>query len=136
MTDLVMSVIAGRYGFTDLFVYPNILMRDRPEVYTFSSKKELFLVESGAGGIMGHAHELVQVFDVPAKVKEARVYFTVAKEYLHSHPDDATVYYIAKANGAYQIFDLSTKTTVTNTAFGAGHRHGLNLREVISLQKK
>jgi hypothetical protein len=136
MTELVMSVIAGRYGFTDLFVLPNILMRDRPEVFTLSSKKEVFLVDSGTGGIMGHAHELVQLFDVPMKVKDARVYFTVAKEYLHSHPDDAAVYYIAKVNGVYQIFDLATRTAVTQMQWGAGHRHGLSIREVIYLHKK
>jgi hypothetical protein len=135
MTDLVISMFMGRIGLIDLFVYPNILLRDRPEVFTFNSKKNVFIVESGSGGIMGHAHELIQLNTVDKKVKGAVVYFTVANEYLHSHPDDTTIYYIAKDDGRYKIFDLVTETAVTNTAFGAGHYHGLKIREVVSLHK-
>jgi hypothetical protein len=134
MADLVISMIAGRYGFVDLLILPNVLMRDRPEVYTFSSNEEVFLVESGSGGIMGHAHELMQKFDVPTKVDGARVYFTVCKEYLHYHHDEATIYYIAKVDGVYQVFDLATRTAVTSTHWGAGHYHGLRVRDVF--QKK
>lgn len=135
MADLVISTVMGRYGFTDLFIYPNILLRDRPEVFTFNSKKNVFIVESGSGGIMGHAHELVQVDNVDKKVSGAVVYFTVAKEYMHSHPDDTTVYYIAKVDGQFQIFDLATQTVVTKTGWGGGHYHGLKIREVIALHK-
>jgi hypothetical protein len=135
MTDLVISTLMGRYGLTDLFIYPNILLRDRPEVFTFVSKKKLFIVESGSGGIMGHAHELIQLNTVDKKVKGAVVYFTVANEYLHSHPDDKTVYYIANDDGRYQIFDLATQTAVTRTGFGAGHFHGLKIREVVPIGK-
>lgn len=135
MTDLVVSALMGRYGIIDLFVYPYLLMRDRPEVFTFATKKNLFIVESGSGGIMGHAHELIQLNTVDKKVKGAVVYFTVANEYFHSHPDDTTVYYIANDDGRYQIFDLATKTAVTNTAFGAGHTHCLKIREVVSFRK-
>ena len=135
MADLVISVLMGRYRATDLFVYPNILMRDRPEVFTFNSKKNVFIVESGSGGIMGHAHELVQVDNVDKKVKGAAVYFTVAKEYMHSHPDNTAIYYIAKVDGEFQIFDLATQTVVTKTGWGAGHYHGLKIREVIALHK-
>jgi hypothetical protein len=135
MADLVISVLMGRYRMTDLFVYPNILLRDRPEVFTFNSKKNVFIVESASGGIMGHAHELVQLDNVDKKVKGAAVYFTVANEYMHSHPDDTTVYYIAKVDGEFQIFDLATQTVVTKTGWGAGHYHGLKIREVIALHK-
>jgi hypothetical protein len=131
MADLFLSVITGRFGFIDLFIYPNVLLRDRPEVFTFTSKKKTFVVESGSGGLMGHAHELVQVSNVDKKVKDAYVYFTVASEYAHSHPDDTAVYYIAKNNGSYDIFDLATQTVVTRTAFGGGHYHGLKIRQVI-----
>lgn len=135
MADLVITVLMGRYRATDLFVYPNILLRDRPEVFTFNSKKNVFIVESGSGGIMGHAHELVQVDNVDKKVKGAAVYFTVAKEYMHSHPDNTAIYYIAKVDGEFQIFDLATQTVVTKTGWGAGHYHGLKIREVIALHK-
>ena len=135
MTDLVISVLMGRYRITDLFVYPNILLRDRPEVFTFATKKNLFIVESGSGGIMGHAHELVQVNNVDKKVKGAVVYFTVANEYMHSHPDDKAVYYIAKVDGEFQIFELATQKAVTQTGWGGGHYHGLKIREVVALGK-
>lgn len=135
MTDLVISLLMGRYRPTDLFVYPNILMRDRPEVFTFKSKKNVFLVESGSGGIMGHAHELIQLKNVDKKVKGAVVYFTVANEYMHSHPDNTTVYYIAKVDGEFQIFDLATQKIVTKTGWGGGHYHGLKIREVVALHK-
>ena len=135
MTDLVISALIGKVGLIDSFVYPYLLMRDRPEVFTFNSKKNVFIVESGSGGIMGHAHELVQVNTVDKKVKGAVVYFTVAKEYMHSHPDNTTVYYIAKVDGQFQIFDLATQTVVTKTGWGGGHYHGLKIREVVPIGK-
>jgi hypothetical protein len=44
------------------------------------------------------------------------------------------VYYVAKnSSGVYDIFDYDTKTECTKSYFGAGHRHGLAVREVIDL---
>ena len=105
------------------------------EVYVLKGKRQIFVVECGAGGILGHAHVLRQVKekDVVKKVVGARVYFTIDSEYLHSHPDTKTVYYIVKmSDGSYQITDYRYNV-FTNTAFGAGHIHGLKIREVIHL---
>jgi hypothetical protein len=121
-------------GILNLFVYPNIALHDRPEVFAFKGKKRVFIVESGAGGIMGHAHILKQVTNVEKKIKGACVYFTVEKEYLHSHPDTEMLYYIAKASdGTYQIFSSETNAVVGRTDFTAGHYHGLKLREVLTI---
>ena len=131
MSDLIVTALMGRFGITDFFVYPNILLSDRPEVFAFKGKKRVFIVESGAGGIMGHAHILKQVTNVEKKIKGACVYFTVEKEYLHSHPDTEMLYYIAKStDGTYQIFSTETNAVVSRTDFTAGHYHGLKLREV------
>jgi hypothetical protein len=128
MTSLIVT------GIMDLFVYPNIALYNRPEVFAFKCKKQVFIVESGSGGIMGHAHILKQVTNVEKKIKGACVYFTVEKEYLHSHPDTEMLYYIAKASdGTYQIFCSETNAVVGRTDFTAGHYHGLKIREVLTI---
>jgi hypothetical protein len=138
MSDLVISVLMGRYRPTDLFVYPNILLRDRPEVFTFKSKKNLFIVESGSGGIMGHAHPLKEVSKshISKKIKDAKIYFTMETEYLHSHSDDEKIYYIAKSDDEYAIFDYETRETVSRCDFEGGHWHSLKIRDVVVVNKK
>ena len=131
--ELVASVLVQRYTFTDLFITPYILMKDRPEVYTFKKQNKVFIVESGTGGIMGHAHPLEEALDVKP-VNNGFVYFRVKNEYMHSHPDEEKVYYIGMENGEYAIFEYDTKTVVTRSDFGAGHYHGLHVREVITIE--
>ena len=131
--DLVLTSILGRNNFIDLFVEPNILMRNRPEVFTFKKRKQLFVLESGAGGILGHAHAIVETFP-ESRIRGAKMYFTLESEYAHSHPDTTHVYYVAKnSSGVYAIFDYDTKTECTKSYFGAGHTHGLAVREVVDL---
>ncbi len=128
MTSLIVT------GIMNLFVYPNIALHDRPEVFAFKGKKRVFIVESGSGGIMGHSHALKQVTNVEKKIKGAYVYFIVENEYLHSHPNTEMMYYIAKASdGTYQIFSSETNAVVGRTDFTAGHYHGLKIREVLTI---
>ena len=116
----------------NLFIRPNILMWNRPEVFAFKSGNLVFIVESGSGGIYGHAHKLTENKSPAAKIDGALVYFTLDKEYLHSHPDDTTLYYISKnARNAYVIFDSTTKKEVSRCSFTALHWHSLTLRETI-----
>ena len=133
MTDLLLTVYADSTSIKDLFVRPNILLRNRPQVYAFKDKNQVFIVESGSGGIMAHAHKLTQVQDVKPIIQGALVYFKIESEYLHSHPDTKKLYYIKKMPmGGYKIFNASNKA-VTTTAWGAGHYHSLKIREVITI---
>jgi len=133
--DLLATTLLGRFNPIDLFVEPNLLMRDRPEVFTFQKGNKVFLLESGAGGILGHAHAIVETF--PSKhIANAVFYFTLENEYAHSHPDSSHIYYVARSSssGKYAIFDYDTQSEVSVSQFGAGHRHGLAVREVIYLE--
>ena len=135
MTDLIATLLLNGHSFTDLILYPNILLGDRPEVFVFKSKKHAFVVESGSGGFLGHAHSLQQVKSVPKKIKGALVYFTIDSEYLHSHPDSDAIYYIGKTKqGQYKIFSPDG-VAVERTSFDGLHYHSLLLREVIPISK-
>jgi len=136
--NLTATTFLSRLNVTDLFVLPNILMRDRPEVYTFKKNGKIFILESGSGGILGHAHALKEVFpEKSKKIKNAVFYFTLENEYLHSHPHDTYVYYVGKNdNNEFAIFDTDSETEVKNSQFGAGHYHSLSIREVIDTKEK
>jgi hypothetical protein len=117
---------------SNLFIRPNILMWNRPEVFAFKSGNLVFIVESGSGGIYGHAHKLTETKSPTIKIDGALVYFTLDTEYLHSHPNDTSVYYISKnTSNKYAIFDSTTKTEVSRCSFDALHWHSLTLRETI-----
>ena len=126
-------LLCDELSVNNLFVRPNILMWNRPEVFTFITRDIAFVVESGAAGIHGHAHKLVPVKNPAKKCNGALTYFTLDSEYLHSHPDTSTVYYIAKNGSEYAIFDSNTESIVFKSAFTAGHYHSLKIREVIPL---
>lgn len=116
----------------NLSIRPNILLWDRPEVFVFKTDSLAFVVESGSGGIRGHAHALSQVKNPKKICKGGLIYFTIDGEYLHSHPDAAHEYYIAKNGSDYAIFDSETETIVNRTSFTAGHYHSLKIRDVIT----
>jgi len=133
MSELLSTAYTDGVSIKDLFIRPYILLRNRPEVYAFKYKNQVFIVESGSGGIMAHAHKLTQVQDVKPIIQGARVYFKIESEYLHSHPDTTQLYYIGKiSDGSYNIFNASNNA-VTTTAWGAGHYHSLKIREVITI---
>ena len=137
--DLFSTVINDGISIKSLFITPYLLLKDRPEIFAFhykNNKKDkdiVFIVESGSGGIMGHAHPLKEIFDVPKKIKDAKIYFTIENEYLHSHPNKEYIYYIAKSKeDKYEIFEYETQKIVTRSNFSAGHFHSLKIREVIN----
>ncbi len=133
MAELLLTAAWDGASLNTFFIQPYLLLRNRPEVYAFKGKKQVFIVESGSGGIMAHAHKLTQVQNVTPIVKGALVYFKIESEYLHSHPDTKKLYYIGKvSDGSYKIFNASNNA-VTTTAWGAGHYHSLNIREVIDI---
>ena len=118
-----------------LFIQPNILLWNRPEVFAFKSDNLVFIVESGSGGIYGHAHGLTEVKSPTTIIDGAVVYFTLDEEYMHSHPNNTNIYYIAKTQaGEYAIFDSTTKLQVSHCAFSGLHWHSLHIREVITVQ--
>lgn len=125
------SYLFDELTFDNMFVRPNLLMWNRPEVFVFNTGKMVFVVESGSGGIRGHAHGLSRVKNPKKVCKGALVYFTVDSEYLHSHPDVAHEYYIAKNGAEYAIWDSETESIVNRTSFDAGHYHSLKIRDVI-----
>jgi hypothetical protein len=111
-----------------LFVMPNILLWNRPKVYAFKSDNLVFIVESGSGGIYGHAHGLIEVSPA-TRVDGAIVYLKLEEEWMHSHPN---VYYIAKTiAGEYAIFDFATKSQVYRCDLSALHWHSLKIREIL-----
>ena len=117
-----------------MFIRPNIMMWNRPKVFAFNSDNLVFIVESGSGGIYGHAHHLAEVKSPATTIDRAVIYFTLDEEYMHSHP---TLYYIAKTTtGKYAIFDSATKAQVFHCAFSALHWHSLHIREVIIASTK
>jgi len=134
--DLVTTTLLGRFNIIDLFIQPNALMRNRPEVYTFTKGRNVYVLESHSGGLLGHAHELLEAtVDKNQQVKGAKLYFTIESEYAHSHPDTNFVYYVAKkqdGTDTYGIYELDTQKLVTSSKFGGGHYHGLTVREVIT----
>ena len=133
--DLIKVGLLGRLNSIDMFVIPNMLQR--PEVYTFTKGKKVFVLESHGGGILAHAHALVETFpDKMDQVKGAKLYFTMEKEYSHSHPDTSFVYYVAKkgdGSNTYVIYELNTQKEVTSSKMSGGHWHGLSVKEVIEL---
>ena len=131
MAELALTLFRGKTSLLDLFVYP--YFTNQPEVYTFGRKRKVFVLESGAGGIMGHSHKLTRIKKdrIPTKIRGAELYFTMEKEYLHSHPDDTKIYYII----GHDIYDYDTQKIVTSSKFGAGHFHGLKVREVYELTR-
>ena len=133
MSDIFLTAVMDGTSINNLFIKPYILLRNRPEVYAFKGKNQVFIVESGSGGIMAHAHKLTQVNNVTPFIQGAIVYFKIESEYLHSHPDKNKLYYIGKiSDGSYQIFNASNNAVKT-TAWGASHYHSLKIREVIDI---
>jgi hypothetical protein len=128
-----LSLVLDELSFANAFIRPNVLMRNRPEVFTFRTNEMVFVVESGAGGIYGHAHTLTQVKSPSKKYAGALVYFTLDAEFMHSHPDASHIYYIAKNGSEYAIFDSKTMSVVTRGSFTAGHWHSLKIREAITV---
>jgi hypothetical protein len=141
MEAIVLSWIASELNPINipisLFIRPNILLWNRPEVFAFKSDNLVFIVESGSGGIYGHAHGLTEVKSPTTIIDGAIVYFTLDEEYMHSHPNNTNIYYIAKTlAGEYAIFDSATKTQVSHCAFSGLHWHSLHIREVIIASTK
>lgn len=140
--DLLYCVLHEGFLLKNLIITPNVLLSERPEIYTFHYKTDekdiLFIVESGSGGIMGHAHPLKEVSKshISKKIKDAKIYFTMENEYLHSHSDDEKIYYIAKSDNEYAIFDYETRETVSRCDFEGGHWHSLKIRDVVVVNKK
>jgi hypothetical protein len=114
----------------ELFIYPNLT--NNPEVFTFHTKRKVFVVESCPGGIMGHCHALTQVKNVDKPINGAEVYFTIDNDFLHSHPDDKKMYYIIGTN----VYDYDTQKKISTTNWGAAHFHGIKVREVYEFRKK
>jgi hypothetical protein len=133
---LFVESLLNELSIGNLFIRPNILMWNRPEVFVFTTEKRIFILESGSGGIYGHAHGLAQLKNPRKLHKGALLYFTIDREFFHSHPDVAHEYYIAKTGSGYAIFDSETGNPVNRTSFDAGHYHGLKIRDVFKLQKK
>jgi hypothetical protein len=116
-----------------MFIRPNIMMWNRPKVFAFKSDNLVFIVETGSGGIYGHAHDLTEVKSPTTTVDDAVIYFKLDEEYMHSHT--TTIYYIAKTlTGEYAIFDSATKTQVSHCLISALHWHSLKIREIITVQ--
>lgn len=132
----LVDAILNELSIGNLFVRPNLLLWNRPEVFVFTTEKRIFILESGSGGIYGHAHGLAQLKNPRKLHKGALLYFTIDREFMHSHPDVAHEYYIAKNGSGYAIFDSETGNVVNRTSFDAGHYHGLKIRDVFKLQKK
>ena len=137
LLDLAYLAVAGKlFDPVTLFVTPNIIMRDRPEVYTIKTKKRVFIVNSGPGGINAHAHALKQTYP-EVKIARAEAYFVCESEWFHDHPSADKTFYIARAGGSttsdFSIFDYDTKLPVTHNEFSAGHYHALSIAEVIEL---
>ncbi len=130
------SSILEELTISNLFIRPNLLLWNRPEVFVLKSKKRAFIVESGSGGIYGHAHKLSELKNPRKLCKGALVYFTVDNEYFHSHPDEAHEYYIAKNGSEYAIYESVSGHIVSRTNFGAGHYHSLHIRDVIRIHQK
>lgn len=118
-----------------MFIRPNIMMWNRPKVFAFNSDNLVFIVESGSGGIYGHAHDLAEVKSPTTIIDGAVIYFTLDEEYMHSHT--TTVYYISKTlAGQYDIFDSATKAPISRCMFSSFHWHSLHIREVIIASTK
>jgi hypothetical protein len=109
--------------YNQLVLQPNIIAS--PSVYTFVKEDTMFVVESGANGIMGHSHELYEVSNEFANSPDdAIICFKMARIYLHEHDD---VYYI---DSNYKIHSVNSSKTINQSAEGAFHIHGLKVREV------
>ena len=130
------NYVLDELSIDNLFIRPNLLLWNRPEVFVFHVDNHIFVVESGSGGIRGHAHGLSQIKNPRKKCKGAMLYFTIDSEYLHSHPDDAHEYHIAKNGSGYAIYDSDTESIVNRMAFAAGHYHSLKVRDVFEVDVK
>jgi hypothetical protein len=65
----LVDAILNELSIGNLFVRPNLLLWNRPEVFVFTTEKRIFILESGSGGIYGHAHGLTQLKN-PRKLPE------------------------------------------------------------------
>ena len=141
LIDVAYLALMTRMGLTDMFITPNVLMRNRPEKFVLENAQRAFVVGSGTGGINGHAHALKQLTlsELAGSGHQpvgtaAEVYFVCLSEWLHSHPDENTVYYVGRdvaAPHGYSVFDLATRAAVTHNGFAAGHYHGLAVTDVV-----
>ena len=128
------DAIINELSIGNLFIRPNILRWNRPNVFVFTNENHIFVLESGSGGIYGHAHGLTQLKNPRKLHKGALLYFTIDGEFMHSHPDVAHEYYIAKNGSDYAIFDSETCDIIKRTTFNAGHYHGLKIREILKIK--
>ena len=144
LIDISYLAVSGKLNFEQLFIASNVLLRNRPEVYVLHGAKRAFVVNSGSGGINGHAHKLQQVFEKDllegCAVGGAEVYFKCLSEWMHDHPDENQIYYICAAAGGggeeeYAIYDYKTRSKVTHNGFGAGHYHSLSIAMVIETMR-
>ena len=134
--ELAYLALVNELNATSLFATPNLLMKDRPEVYVLHCRRYAFVLNSGSGGVLAHAHAIVPATP-PSPVDRALVYFAFESEWLHNHSSDQTLFYIAKKGGGggggeeFGIYDYATHAEVARNEFNAGHYHGVSIKEVV-----
>jgi hypothetical protein len=95
-----------------------------PSVYTFTKGNMMFVLESGAAGLMGHSHEL---YEVQNEDNHAIISFKMAKTYLHDHHG---TYFIAKHDNSYAIHTINNDKLVNASSEIMLHSHNLKIREI------
>ena len=71
----------------------------------------------------------------PPEQADALVYFTLDTEYLHSHEDENYLYYIAKTDNEYKIYDYDQQKIITLVFFCASFRCAFYLKALCLLLK-
>jgi len=109
--------------YNQLIIQPSAIAN--PTVYTFTKDNMIFVVESGAAGLMGHSHEL---YEVQNEIPNAIISFKMANNCLHEHP---STYFIAKSNNSYAIYKITNNIVTINTSSETMlHTHSLKIREI------
>lgn len=109
--------------YNQLVIQPGIIAN--PSVHTFTKGNMMFVLESGAAGLMGHTHEL---YEVRNEHEQAIISFKMAKHYLHEH---AGTYFIAKHDNSYAIYTVKNDKPIVNISSEIMlHAHTLKLREI------
>jgi len=114
------------HKYNQLVLQPNIIAS--PSVYTFTKENMMFVVESGAAGLMGHTHELYEVSNEILD-KNVILSFRMARTYLHDHEG---TYFIAKNDNdnSYAIYTTRNDKLVNMSTEKVLHAHHLKLREI------
>ena len=108
--------------YNQLVLQPSIIASS--SVFTFTKNDMIFVVESGAAGIMGHSHDL---YEVRNEHEHAIISFKMAKTYLHEH--DAT-HFIAKHANSYAIYTVKNDKLINGSIETMMHAHRLKIREI------